>query len=102
MVVAGMLVGQRQRRWIEDACLAPEEPEQARRFLDTQPGEGAFAQRTIEQKDTRGGIERAKPQCRPLDGIGGIERGQGIGFSEGAERHQEAFTIVMLRAGRAG
>lgn len=63
MVVAGMLVGQRQGRWIEDARLAAEEPEQARRFLDTQPGEGPFAQRTIEQKDTRRGIERASPSA---------------------------------------
>ena len=53
MIVAGVLVRQRQGRRIEDARFAPEEAEQARRFFDAQPGEGPFAQRAIEQQDTR-------------------------------------------------
>ena len=92
MVVASMLVRQRQGRWIKDARLAAEEPEQACRFLNAQPGEGPFAQRTVEQKDTRRGIERAEPHGGSLDGIGRIERRHDIGIGERAERHQRAFT----------
>jgi hypothetical protein len=38
MVVAGDLVGQRQRRRIEDPGIRAEEPQQASRLLDAQPG----------------------------------------------------------------
>ena len=91
MIVAGVLIGQRQGLRIENAGFASEEPEQTRRFLDTEARIGSLTQRSVEQKDTWRRIERAKPQGWPLDGISRVERWQGIRISNSAERHQRAF-----------
>ena len=91
MIVTGVLIGQRQGGRIENAGFASEEPEQTRRFLDTQARLGSFAQRSVEQQDARRRIERAKTQGWPLDGISKVERWQGIGISNSAERHHRAF-----------
>ena len=65
MIVAGVLVRERQGGRIEDARFTPEEAEQARRFFDAQPGKGPFAQRAIEQQDAR---RVGRRRCRAQHG----------------------------------
>jgi len=65
MIVAGDLIGQRQRGGIEDARFAAEELQQAGRFLDAEAGIGPFPQRAVQQQDARRRIELAPVLTAP-------------------------------------
>ena len=96
MIVAGHLIGQRQRRGIEDAGFTTEESQQAGRLLDAQPRIGAFPQATIEQQDTRRRIARAQPERGPVERLAPVECRQMIGIGKRAERHYRLS--LMARA----
>src|SRR3546814_9169044 len=64
MIVIGDEVGQWQVGRIEDAGLAAEKLEQTRRFLDNEARVGALAQRSVQKKDARRGIERPQTKRR--------------------------------------
>jgi hypothetical protein len=97
MIVARYLIGQRQRRGIENACLGAKQPQQAGSFLDGETRERPLTQRSVEQKDTWRGVHRAEAQRGALADERRIERRQMVRFGQVAERHQ----AIPIRSARA-
>src|SRR3546814_9091633 len=85
MIVMGDEVGQWQVGRIEDAGLAAEKLEQTRRFLDNEARVGALAQRSVQKKDARRGIERPQTKRRLCVEIFGAQCGKMVCVGERAQ-----------------
>src|SRR3546814_3136742 len=93
MIVIGDEVGQWQVGRIEDAGLAAEKLEQTRRFLDNEARVGALAQRSVQKKDARRGIERPQTKRRLCVEIFGAQCGKMVRSEEHTSELQSLMRI---------